>query len=98
MGADKFFQLDEWVRQSYNYVKALKTILGVRMNTYLLKKLLLRHRVQSAKFGPVKEGHVLLKILSQPELKKRFESAIDFDKRGRTSEFYQQFIPLKTSE
>ncbi len=47
-----------------------------------------------AKFGAIKDGCVLFKVLSQPDLKRKFEDAIDFEWWADSSQLYQQFIPL----
>ena len=94
-GADKKFQSDEWMCRLYNYIKALKKILNVDLNTYLLKKLFMWPVFHTAKFGAIKDGRVLYKVLSLPELKRKFEDAIDFERWADSSQLYQQFIPLK---
>ena len=48
----------------------------------------------TAKFGAIKGGCVLFKVLSQLELKRKFEDAIDFERWAESSQLYQQFIPL----
>ncbi len=95
LGADKKFQSDEWVRRSYKYIKALKSILGVDLNSYLLKKLFMRPAFRTIKFGATKDGMVIFKMLSQPELRRKFESVIDFEQWAREPEFSRQFIPLR---
>ncbi len=95
VGTEKSFSSDEWARQSYNYIKALKNILGIHLNSYLLKKLLMRPAFQSLKFGATGDGRALFRMLSQPALKRKFEGAIDFDQWAKSCDFKQQYIPLR---
>ena len=98
LGADKRFLLDDYARLSYYYIKALKTILNVGLNSYLLKKLLMKPAFQTIKIGTHRDARSFFKMLSQPELKRKFGSRIDFVQWAALSDFEMGFIPLIRQE
>ena len=73
VGAEKRFQLDEYERMSYYYIKA-------------------------SKFGTHRDPTSFFKMLSKPELKRKFESKIDYKTWEESSEFEMGFIPLITDQ
>ena len=94
VGADKRFLADHYERISYYYIKALKTILELDVNSYLLKKVLMKPSFRMVKFGTHRDGRSFFKMLSQPELKRKFESRIDYNQWAGCSDFEMGFIPL----
>jgi hypothetical protein len=76
-------------KSAYTKIKALKTILKIDLNTYFLRKLLLR----KVEYGDTSlRSNFLYKVMSLPELKEKFESRIDYDQWDFEDSHY---IPLK---
>jgi hypothetical protein len=63
-------------KTAYMQIKALKKILDIEFNNYLLKKLLLR----PVEFDHSFEEHFLFDVMCQPELRETFEKRIDYTK------------------
>jgi hypothetical protein len=78
-------------KEAYKKIKALKTVLKIDFNNYLLKKLLLRQ----VQFDSDEPADLLYDILNQPELKIFFELRIDFEKWSYKN---KRRIPLKKME
>jgi hypothetical protein len=59
--------------QVYHHIKALKTVLKVNINNYMLKKLLLK---------PInfRGEYFLFDVMNQPEVKEKFQFKIDYTK------------------
>jgi hypothetical protein len=73
LAAEKFKTKEH--RRLYQNVKALKTILDVDLNNYMLKKLLLK----PIEFKIRIKSHFLYDVMCMPELKEKFEEKIDYE-------------------
>ena len=102
------FPNNDILRQAYVTFKALKTVLGVEVKSYLAKKIfLLPEFKQKAETGLIPTDlfareqnwhEILYDILNHPELKRSFEDKIDFEKWKKEEGFRgfpHSIIPLK---
>jgi hypothetical protein len=87
LNATKFLSNDHrWV---YQRIKALKSVLKIDLNTYFLKKLLLR----PVMFNTNNSYEFLFDVMCQPELREKFERIIDYD--NWITEEDKSNLPLK---
>ena len=68
----------------YSVIKALKKLLSVKVSNYGIKKIIRQKYYE--KFAVMDTHDVLFQILSQPEIKAKFEDRIDYDKWGEDDE------------
>jgi hypothetical protein len=70
-------------------VKALKTILEIDLNSYMLKKLL----SEPIEFNTEHLNYFLYDVMCQPKIREKFKFVIDYKKWNRDTR--KCFIPLK---
>ncbi len=72
------------LHQVYVHLKALRSILDVRVTPYVIKKVVLCDEVKESVVGSdVRLDEALLRVLSHPELRARFMGAIRYGDWGR---------------
>ena len=99
----KEFERHARLREVYIHAKAAKEFLGIKVQSYLLKKIIFQHSVKQFILSPnVSMERALFTVLSHREVKKAFEQRIRFEdwKEDKDNELpmgrpYDQFeIPI----
>ena len=80
----------ERMRQMYCYLKFLKKVANIKINSFWLKKELLKQKYQEILSFCDDDDRALILILSQPEIKTKVQGAIDIQKSN-----YLGFVNLK---
>ena len=82
LAVTKEFKENQRLKRVYCQIKCLKSLLGVNVNSYFIKKVLLTD-VMKTKFNVEVDMYFLYEALHHSELKIKFESIIDYAKWQR---------------